>query len=187
MIALLNSLQDRIDALPAVDFLAPLALRLYLASVFWVAGMNKVADFENTVAWFANPDWGLGLPLPTLMAALAPHGDRQRGFPDSDCERFRRDAFALDFVVLNNGIEFAALPRHAARAVRPRRRALSDWMTGLPGAGAARRPAAGVPGFRLRTVQTGCLCVRLQADARGRRGSGCWIDKEPRTCRNSQL
>jgi uncharacterized membrane protein YphA (DoxX/SURF4 family) len=97
MIALLNSLQDRIDALPAVDFLAPLALRLYLASVFWVAGMNKVADFENTVAWFDNPDWGLGLPLPTLMAALAPHGDRQRGFPDSDCERFRRDAFALDF------------------------------------------------------------------------------------------
>jgi uncharacterized membrane protein YphA (DoxX/SURF4 family) len=71
MIALLNSLQDRIDALRAVDFLAPLALRLYLASVFWVAGMNKVADFENTVAWFANPDWGLGLPLPTLMAALA--------------------------------------------------------------------------------------------------------------------
>lgn len=71
MIALLNRLHDQLDALRAVDFFAPLALRLYLAPVFWVAGMNKVADFDNTVAWFGNPDWGLGLPLPTLMAALA--------------------------------------------------------------------------------------------------------------------
>jgi uncharacterized membrane protein YphA (DoxX/SURF4 family) len=71
VIALLNRLQDIIESFRAVDLLAPLALRLYLAPVFWVAGMNKVTGFENTVTWFGNPDWGLGLPFPTLLAALA--------------------------------------------------------------------------------------------------------------------
>jgi len=71
VIKLLNKLQDLLDATRALDFLGPLALRLYLAPVFWVAGTNKVVGFENTVAWFGNPDWGLGLPFPTLMAALA--------------------------------------------------------------------------------------------------------------------
>jgi uncharacterized membrane protein YphA (DoxX/SURF4 family) len=71
MLPLLNKFQDIIDAVRAIDFIAPLALRLYLAPVFWVAGMNKVAGFEGTVAWFGNPDWGLGLPMPMLMAALA--------------------------------------------------------------------------------------------------------------------
>lgn len=54
-----------------IDFIAPLLLRLYLAPIFWMAGTSKFADFENTVAWFGNPDWGLGLPLPTLMTFLA--------------------------------------------------------------------------------------------------------------------
>lgn len=60
-----------------VDFLAPLLLRLYLAPVFWVAANNKWNPFdadsslENTIAWFANPDWGLGLPFPEVMAYLA--------------------------------------------------------------------------------------------------------------------
>ena len=49
----------------------PLALRLYLVPVFWVAGNNKLAHFSDTAAWFGNPDWGLGLPAPKLMAALA--------------------------------------------------------------------------------------------------------------------
>ncbi|NND55497.1 MAG: DoxX family protein [Gammaproteobacteria bacterium] len=60
-----------LDATRAVDWVAPLALRLYLAPVFWVAGTNKLNGFENVVAWFGNPDWGLGLPFPTIMAALA--------------------------------------------------------------------------------------------------------------------
>lgn len=51
--------------------LAPLALRLYLAPVLLQAGYNKLSHFEDTVAWFANPDWGLGLPMPALMAGLA--------------------------------------------------------------------------------------------------------------------
>ena len=53
------------------DGLAPLALRLYLVPVFWVAGTTKLAGMENTIAWFGNPDWGLGLPFPALMAYLA--------------------------------------------------------------------------------------------------------------------
>ncbi len=70
-IRLANRAQDLLDATRAVDFLSPLALRLYLAPVFWVAGLNKLADFGATVEWFGNPDWGLGLPHPALMAGLA--------------------------------------------------------------------------------------------------------------------
>lgn len=71
MIGLLNRLQDLLDSLRAVDFLAPLALRLYLAPVFWIAGVEKVQGFDDIVAWFGNPEWGLGLPAPWLMALLA--------------------------------------------------------------------------------------------------------------------
>lgn len=56
---------SHIDGLPA------LGLRLYLVPVMWMAGSNKLNHFSDTVAWFGNPDWGLGLPLPWLMAALA--------------------------------------------------------------------------------------------------------------------
>jgi len=54
-----------------LDFLGPLALRLYLAPVFWVAGMNKATSFGDVVEWFGNDDWGLGLPAPMLLAFLA--------------------------------------------------------------------------------------------------------------------
>ena len=37
----------------------------------WVAGTNKRNNFSGTVEWFGNPEWGLGLPFPTGMAALA--------------------------------------------------------------------------------------------------------------------
>jgi uncharacterized membrane protein YphA (DoxX/SURF4 family) len=46
-------------------------LCLYLAPVFWMAGTNKLANMESTIEWFGNPEWGLGLPLPALMAWLA--------------------------------------------------------------------------------------------------------------------
>jgi uncharacterized membrane protein YphA (DoxX/SURF4 family) len=71
MITRLRILQSLLDTTRSADFLAPLALRLYLAPVFWMAGTKKLANFESTVQWFGNPDWGLGLPFPTLMAALA--------------------------------------------------------------------------------------------------------------------
>jgi len=54
-----------------LDFLGPLALRLYLAPIFWMAGMNKFMHMEDTIAWFGNSEWGLGLPFPTVMAYLA--------------------------------------------------------------------------------------------------------------------
>lgn len=51
--------------------LASLALRLYLAPIFWMAGTSKLNAFDSTVEWFGNSDWGLGLPFPFLMAVLA--------------------------------------------------------------------------------------------------------------------
>lgn len=53
------------------DGIAALALRLFLVPIFWMAGTNKLMHFQDTVAWFGNSDWGLGLPFPTLMATLA--------------------------------------------------------------------------------------------------------------------
>jgi putative oxidoreductase len=63
--------QRQLDRSRVADWLAPLLLRAYLAPVFWMAGLQKALHFEDTVAWFGNPDWGLGLPFPALMAVLA--------------------------------------------------------------------------------------------------------------------
>ena len=63
-----NALFPRLQYL---DGLAPLALRLYLVPVFWMAGTQKISGIDNTIEWFGNPDWGLGLPFPTVMAYLA--------------------------------------------------------------------------------------------------------------------
>ncbi|WKE64097.1 DoxX family protein [Gallaecimonas kandeliae] len=71
MTAFLIRAQQLLDQTRRLDFLAPLALRLYLVPIFWMAGSHKLADFAGTVEWFGNADWGLGLPLPGLMAFLA--------------------------------------------------------------------------------------------------------------------
>lgn len=71
MLNLANKLQNLLEQSRRLDFLAPLLLRAYLAPVFWMAGSQKLFAFEQTVNWFGNPDWGLGMPFPTLMAALA--------------------------------------------------------------------------------------------------------------------
>ncbi len=63
-----NALFHRLKYL---DGLAPLALRLYLVPVFWMAGSQKIAGMDSTIEWFGNPDWGLGLPFPSLLAHLA--------------------------------------------------------------------------------------------------------------------
>ncbi len=54
--------------LQCLDFLAPLALRLFLVPVFWVSGMTKLANINDVAQWFGQ---GLGLPFPTVMAYLA--------------------------------------------------------------------------------------------------------------------
>lgn len=58
-------------AVGRIDFLGPLAMRLYLAPVLIAAGLHKFTHFGDMVSWFGNPDWGLGLPLPAVMVGLA--------------------------------------------------------------------------------------------------------------------
>ena len=48
-----------------------LGLRLLLAYAFYGPAMMKWGDMSSTIAWFGNPEWGLGLPFPTLNAYLA--------------------------------------------------------------------------------------------------------------------
>ena len=60
-----------IEKLKLIDWLGPLALRLYLAPIFIGVGAHKFANWGDMVAWFGNSDWGLGLPLPALMVFLA--------------------------------------------------------------------------------------------------------------------
>ncbi len=71
MLRLLNKFQDFLDAFKSIDFIAPLLLRLYLAPVFWMAGSKKLQDMDSIIAWFGNPEWGLGLPFPVFMAWAA--------------------------------------------------------------------------------------------------------------------
>lgn len=74
---LTSSLQNLLDKTKVLDFLAPLALRLYLAPVFWMAANNKWNPFDSesslssTIDWFGNADWGLGLPYPEILGHLA--------------------------------------------------------------------------------------------------------------------
>lgn len=64
-------IQHLLDTTRAIDFLGPLALRLYLAPIFWMAGTNKLSSMDSTIEWFGNSEWGLGLPFPALMAYMA--------------------------------------------------------------------------------------------------------------------
>lgn len=63
--------QRTLTSISKVDGLAPLFLRLYLGPIFIYAGWKKATGIENTIAWFGNPDWGLGMPFPEVMAWLA--------------------------------------------------------------------------------------------------------------------
>lgn len=68
---ILYRLQTLLDQSRVLDFLAPLALRLYLAPIFWMAGTHKLNSMDATIAWFGNAEWGLGLPFPALLAWMA--------------------------------------------------------------------------------------------------------------------
>ena len=67
---ILRPFNTAIERVESWDFIAPLAIRLYLAPIFISAGWNKVTGFDDIVQWFGNSDWGLGLPMPALMAIL---------------------------------------------------------------------------------------------------------------------
>jgi len=72
-----NRLQKGLNQTRVFDFLAPLALRLYLVPIFWMASNNKWNPFakdsslDSVIDWFGNADWGLGLPYPEILAYLA--------------------------------------------------------------------------------------------------------------------
>ncbi|WP_350431137.1 DoxX family protein [Shewanella sp. H8] len=72
--------QQFLNAIKHIEGFAPLALRIYLAPVLMQAGYNKLSHFEDTAAWFGNPDWGLGLPMPEVMAAMAAGTELFGGF-----------------------------------------------------------------------------------------------------------
>ncbi|MCI0516965.1 MAG: DoxX family protein [Woeseiaceae bacterium] len=71
MLHFMTRLNEWLNITHKADFLGPLALRLYLVPVFWVAGTNKLGGMDNVIAWFGNTEWGLGLPFPAVMAWLA--------------------------------------------------------------------------------------------------------------------
>lgn len=77
MIAVLNKFQNLLDTTGKIDFIAPLALRLYLAPVFIAVGFHKATHFNDIVSWF---EYSLALPAPALMAFLATAAELVGGF-----------------------------------------------------------------------------------------------------------
>lgn len=80
MVTLLSSLQTKLNQTQSFSFIVLLCLRLYLAPIMIAAGLQKWQAFDSTVSWFGNPDWGLGLPLPALLASLAIFAELVGGF-----------------------------------------------------------------------------------------------------------
>ncbi len=62
--------QTLVGKLQQLDFIPLLLLRLYLTPVMMQAGWTKLQNFDSTLSWFADPDWGLGLPAPALLLSL---------------------------------------------------------------------------------------------------------------------
>lgn len=72
LISRLISIQGWMGMLQKLDFLGPLALRIYLVPIFWMAGANKIdfstlLPYDSTVQWFGS----LGIPFPAVNAFLA--------------------------------------------------------------------------------------------------------------------
>lgn len=80
MAAIISKYQKILQSFTKFDFVPILAVRLFLAPIFLSAGFSKLYAFDSTVSWFGNEDWGLGLPLPWLMAILATATEILGGF-----------------------------------------------------------------------------------------------------------
>jgi uncharacterized membrane protein YphA (DoxX/SURF4 family) len=63
--------QQTVARLQVADGIPLLLLRMYLAPVMIQAGWNKASSFDSIVDWFGNDEYGLGLPMPLVMAFLA--------------------------------------------------------------------------------------------------------------------
>lgn len=57
-----------LDKTKAMEFIAPLLLRIYLAPIFIIAGYGKLTALSDTAYYFGE---FLGMPAPMLMAVLA--------------------------------------------------------------------------------------------------------------------
>lgn len=68
LVSLSNKLLDLLDSARHINFLGPLALRIYLSPIFILAGWHKLQALDNTAYYFGEI---LGLPAPMLMATLA--------------------------------------------------------------------------------------------------------------------
>lgn len=68
---LVNTYCQLTSSIRIFDGIPLLLLRLYLAPIMLQAGWQKWQYFEQTTDWFGNPEYGLGLPFPELLAALA--------------------------------------------------------------------------------------------------------------------
>lgn len=69
----LNFYTSIVKKCQSFDFLALLAIRMYLLPVIYEGAHSKVLGFSGTVAWFSTPvaHGGLGLPFPYFLALLA--------------------------------------------------------------------------------------------------------------------
>ena len=64
---LLKRLHGHLESTRRIDFLGPLAFRIFLAPIFILAGLGKLSAIEGTAQYFGF----LGIPAPTLMAYAA--------------------------------------------------------------------------------------------------------------------
>ena len=72
MIKLCFKTQQQLQLLTRhIDGVVLLLIRLYLAPVMVQAGWQKLANFDSTVQWFGDAEFGLGLPFPYVLAMLA--------------------------------------------------------------------------------------------------------------------
>ena len=68
MISIIRFINMIFNKLSALDFLAPLLIRIFLAPIMIYAGLSKLGDITNTALWFEH---SLNLPFPTLMVYLS--------------------------------------------------------------------------------------------------------------------
>ncbi len=95
---LVHSLVDLLNKTKKLDFLGPLALRIYLAPIFIIAGWNKLTGLEATAFYFGEY---LNMPAPYLMAVLAGAAEFIGGIA----------------LILGLGLRFMAIPMMITMAV----------------------------------------------------------------------
>ena len=105
--SMMGAMQRALNTTRAIDFLAPLAMRFYLAPVMWMAANTKWnpldsnSSLDSTIEWLGNSDWGLGLPYPELLGHLA----------------WGAEYFGAIFLVLGFAVRWVSIPLMVTMAV----------------------------------------------------------------------